>query len=187
MRLRSTQSPRPPRSRALSRIVVRKAPGDARRGILVAGSFVLPCALGRGGIVRGKREGDGGTPAGTHRLLGGFYRADRLGRPAGTLPFRAIRPGDGWCDDPRSPAYNRPVRLPSRFGHEVMWRNDGLYDCVIDIAWNRGPIARGRGSAIFLHLARDGLKPTEGCVAVPRARLAHLLPRIGRRTRLVVL
>ncbi len=166
--------------------MVRRAPGRAPRGILVAGSLVLPCAIGRGGIVRDKREGDGGTPAGSHRLLGGFFRADRLRRPSG-LVFRAIGPMDGWCDDARSAAYNRPVRLPSRFGHEVMWREDGLYDCVIDIAWNRGPVRKKRGSAIFLHLARDGLKPTEGCVAVPRARLHHLLARIEPATRLIVL
>ena len=49
-----------------------------------------------------------------------------------------------------------------------MWRDDHLYDVVLDIAWNRGPIVKGRGSAIFLHLARPGFLPTEGCVAVDR-------------------
>lgn len=156
--------------------------GDRSRGRLVAGPIALPCRLGRAGPRPFKREGDGASPVGTFRLLQAFYRADRIARPRTRLPLKAIRPGDGWCDDPADRRYNRPIPLPSPARHERLWRDDPLYDVVIDIAWNRGPIRRGRGSAIFLHLRGD--RPTEGCVAVDRGAIRRLLARIGPGTRI---
>lgn len=164
----------------LSRILVRRLAGEATRGKLIAGPLVIPCALGRGGIRPVKREGDGVTPAGRFRLLQGFHRARY--RPACGLPLRPIRPQDGWCDAPKDPRYNRPVRLPFRPSHERMWREDGLYDLVLDIAYNRGPIVKGAGSAIFMHVARPGFSPTEGCVALRQADLRRLMRRLGPRT-----
>ena len=157
--------------------------GDRRRGRLIAGTLVLPCALGRSGVTRRKREGDGASPAGAFRLLGGAFRPDRVARPRCGLGLRAARRADGWCDDPRDRRYNRPVALPCPgVSCEAIWRADGLYDAVIDLDWNRGPIRPGRGSAIFLHVARPGLPPTEGCVALRRVDLMRLLPRLGPRT-----
>lgn len=166
----------------LSRLRVHSLPGNRTRGCLSAGALVVPCALGRAGPTRAKREGDGGTPVGRFRLLGIAYRADRRPRPRTLLPVKEIRPDDGWCDDPRDRRYNRPIRLPDPASHERMWRDDGLYDLVLDIAWNRGPIRRGRGSAIFLHLATRGFRPTEGCVALQPPALRRLLARLGPRT-----
>jgi L,D-peptidoglycan transpeptidase YkuD (ErfK/YbiS/YcfS/YnhG family) len=148
--------------------------------------MVLPCALGRSGITRAKREGDGASPVGIFALLQGFYRADHGPRPRSGLRLRPIRPRDGWSDDPADRRYNCPVPLPCPTGHEVLWREDHLYDIVIDIAWNRGPIRRGRGSAIFLHLARPGFEPTAGCVAVEPAKARRLLERIGPGTRIEI-
>ena len=172
----------------LSRLVVRASVADRRRGQVLAGPAVIPCALGRGGIGRVKREGDGRTPRGAFRLRAGGFRADRVGpRPRSLLALRAIRPRDGWCDDPADRRYNRPLRLPCPgVGAERMWREDGLYDLVIDLDYNRGPIRPGRGSAIFLHVARPGYPPTEGCVALERADLVRLLRRLGPRTRLAI-
>lgn len=172
------------RRTTLTTIHVYRSPLDHRRGRLVAGALALPCALGRSGTTHAKREGDGATPVGTFRILQAFYRADRGPRPRSRLPLRPIGPGDGWCDDPADRRYNRRVPLPCRSSHEEMWRADGLYDLVVDIAWNRGPIVRGRGSAIFLHLARPGFEPTAGCVAVEPAKARRLLERIGPRTRI---
>lgn len=165
---------------------VRPLVGDRTRGHLLSGPAVVPCALGRSGIAQVKREGDGASPRGVFRLRGGAYRPDRLrSRPATRLPLRAARPDDGWCDDPRDRRYNRPVRLPlPGTSAETLWREDGLYDLVIDLDCNRGPIRPGRGSAIFLHVARPGYRPTEGCVALGRADLVRLLRRLGPRTRL---
>ncbi|MGO4570795.1 L,D-transpeptidase family protein [Microvirga sp. 2TAF3] len=165
-------------------IVVHRSPLDHRRGRLQAGNLVLPCALGRSGTRYGKREGDGASPIGRFALLQGFYRADHGPRPRSGLRLRPIRRGDGWSDDPKDRRYNRLVPLPCPTSHEKMWRDDHLYDVVIDIGWNRGPITRGRGSAIFLHLARPGFTPTEGCVAVDRAMIRRLMERIGPETRI---
>ncbi|KMO27857.1 L,D-transpeptidase catalytic domain protein, partial [Methylobacterium variabile] len=112
----------------------------------------------------------------------------RLGRrPATPLPLRPIRPDDGWCDDPRDRRYNQPLTLPAPgISAERLWRDDGLYDLVIDLDYNRGPIRRGRGSAIFLHVARPGFRPTEGCVALRRPDLVRLLRRLGPATRLTI-
>ena len=170
----------------LDLIRVYRSPIDHRRGRIVAGSLTLPCALGRGGTTRFKREGDGATPVGRFRLLGCFYRADRSPRPPTRLPVGTIGPTDGWCDDPEDRRYNRPVRLPYRARHERLWRDDPLYDVVVDIAWNRGPVVKGRGSAIFLHLARPDLAPTEGCVAVPAGAARRLLQRIAPNTRIEI-
>jgi L,D-peptidoglycan transpeptidase YkuD (ErfK/YbiS/YcfS/YnhG family) len=170
------------RRRSLDIIRVFRSPVDPRHGRLVAGTLVLPCALGQSGLVRAKREGDGGTPIGRHRVLGGFYRPDRTRRPRTTLKLIPIRPDDGWCDAPGDRRYNRPVRLPYKASHERMWRDDHLYDIVLDLSWNRRPAVPGRGSAIFLHSARPGFAPTEGCVAVDRRVIARLVERIGPRT-----
>ncbi|ACK82719.1 L,D-transpeptidase family protein [Methylorubrum extorquens] len=177
---------RPPGALGLLR--VRPLPGDPTRGTLIAGGVVIPCALGRSGITTQKREGDGASPRGIFRLRGGFYRPDRfLVRPVSALPLRATRRDDGWCDAPQDRRYNRPIRLPSTAASaEQLWRDDGLYDLVIDLDYNRGPIRPGRGSAIFLHIARSGYRPTEGCVALKPADLLRLLRRLGPGTRMKI-
>jgi L,D-peptidoglycan transpeptidase YkuD (ErfK/YbiS/YcfS/YnhG family) len=182
----SRRPPKPPKRTTLATIRVHRSPLDRRRGRLVAGSLVLPCALGRSGTRHGKREGDGATPIGRFRALQAFYRRDRLRRPGTRLPLAATSPRDGWCDDPGDRNYNCPVRLPYPGRHERMQREDGLYDVVVDLAYNRGPIRKGRGSAIFLHCANPGLTPTEGCVAVDPRLVARLLALIGPRTRIEV-
>lgn len=175
-----------PKSAILSRIRVFARVADRRRGLIVAGNLILPCALGAGAIGHAKREGDGATPAGTHRAVRGWYRPDRVRRPVTRIPLEALRRTDGWCDAPGHRRYNRKVDLPFGARHETMWRDDHLYDVVVDLGWNARPRVQGRGSAIFLHLARDGFGPTEGCIAVPRGRAHRLLAAIGPRTRIVV-
>lgn len=167
-------------------IRVHSLPSDRRKGILVAGCLVLPCALGRGGVRRHKREGDGGTPAGALRALAARYRDDRWRRSPTGLSLTRIGPADGWCDDPGHRRYNRPVTLPFRAGHERLHRDDAVYDVVVILDWNMRPAIRGRGSAIFLHLARPGYAPTEGCIAVSAAGMRRLLPLLHRSTRIVV-
>jgi L,D-peptidoglycan transpeptidase YkuD (ErfK/YbiS/YcfS/YnhG family) len=161
-------------------------PGERGRGRVIAGSVVIRCALGPAGIRRTKREGDGATPTGKFRLEYALVRPDRLNRPHARLPIGRLRPDDGWCDDPRSPLYNKPVRRPFTRGHERLWRDDGLYDCVVVLDYNRHRVRKAQGSAIFLHVAAPDLTPTAGCVAVPRPALLRLLRRIGGRTRMVI-
>ncbi len=150
----------------ISRVRVSRRPGTRHQGILRVGGLSLPVALGRSGIGADKREGDGRTPAGRWRILALLYRPDHGPRPASRLPARP----------------NRPVTLPlggaRTASHEQMWRDDALYDLVLVIDHNQRPRVAGRGSAVFVHLARPGFKATEGCVALRRADMKRLLARL---------
>lgn len=163
-------------------ILVRARPGKREQGLLQLGALVFPCALGKGGISVAKREGDGATPLGPMRVLGGYFRARQTSDIAplrvARLPLAPIPPDLGWCDAPGDRNYNRPVSLPYPASHERMARADRLYDVVLVLDWNLRPARRGRGSAIFLHLARPGFLPTEGCVAVSRRTMARLLAHL---------
>lgn len=136
---------------------------------------VWRAALGGGGVRVEKQEGDGATPAGLLPLRRVLYRADRVPIPRAAVPREPIDARDGWCDDPASTAYNRPVRLPWAGRHEELWRRDGLYDIVGVLGWNDAPVVRGRGSAIFLHVARPRYEPTEGCIALALPDLQEVL------------
>ena len=158
---------------------MRTAPGSRTLGWLTAGPLAIRVALGRGGVLANKREGDGGTPRGRFRLLRLWFRGDRGGRPRTLLPVRPIRPGDAWCEDPADRHYNRPIKAS---GGDHLWRDDALYDLVIEIDHNTRPRTAGRGSAVFIHVARPGFAPTAGCVALEKRRLRHLLARLGPKT-----
>ncbi|MEY3004758.1 MAG: hypothetical protein RLZZ491_1934 [Pseudomonadota bacterium] len=145
---------------------------------------VFACTIGRSGVTRSKREGDGATPAGVHRIVGCLYRPDRMARPCDwAVP---IRPGDLWCDDPRHEDYNLMVRAPFAARHECLRRADPLYDIVLITDWNWPQAERDRGSAIFIHAWRKPGHPTAGCVALDPVDLAWIVARIGFQTRLVV-
>lgn len=155
------------------------------RGFLTIGAVSVPCLLGRSGLRHLKREGDGATPIGSFALERMMYRPGSPALPKSRFGGRALRVDDGWCDDPRSLAYNRLVRLPFAASHEKLWRNDHLYDVVITTSHNQRPRVRGAGSAIFFHLT--GEKPfTQGCVAVKASDMRKVLSLCGRRARLVI-
>jgi len=148
-------------------------------GIMRIGEQRVRCALGRGGVVAAadKREGDGASPAGTWPIRRVLYRPDRGPAPNTILPVQAIEPDDGWCDDPADANYNQPIKHPYAASAEHLWRDDGVYDLVVVLGHNDDPVVPGRGSAIFLHLARADYGPTEGCVALARSGLEALLAR----------
>ncbi len=135
----------------------------------------VPCALGRNRVHHRKVEGDGATPAGRFALRTVYFRPDRVPLPQTRLPVKRIAPTDGWCDDPEDPRYNRPITLPDSARHEVLWREDRLYDLLVVIGYNDAPVTPGLGSAIFLHIASPGYQPTEGCVALAQHHLQDLL------------
>ncbi len=167
-------------------LVLSSLSARGHRGILRLGPLTFACALGRGGCRACKREGDGATPVGRWRLRRVLYRADRLPRPRTALPVRALTRHDGWCDAAFDRNYNRHVHHPYRASAERLWREDGLYDLIVVVGYNDVPRIRGRGSAIFIHVARPGLAPTEGCIALARVHLLRLLERIGRRASVAV-
>ena len=142
------------------------------------------CAVGRSGIAIKRHEGDGVTPVGIWPLRYVLYRADRLERPETALPLRALTRNEGWCDSPSDRNYNRLVALPYDASHEKMWRQDRLYDIVVVLGFNDGPPIAGKGSAIFLHVARKGYAPTEGCVALAQPDLLDAL-RVATSTSVV--
>jgi L,D-peptidoglycan transpeptidase YkuD (ErfK/YbiS/YcfS/YnhG family) len=174
------------RDRPLSMIRVNPAAGNPRRGWLTAEGWTIPVALGRGGIKANKREGDGGTPRGVFFPKRLWWRADRHVRPKTHLTVRPIRPEDAWCEDPADRHYNQAIRLARGVSGDRLTRDDHLYDFIVEIDHNTGPRIAGRGSAVFLHLARENFSPTAGCVSMNRSGMLRLLQRMGPRTRIVI-
>ena len=153
---------------------------DGKARLLHAGERTIPCSIGKGGLIAAgdKREGDGASPIGVWPIRGVLLRPDRVALPAGLqLPWRWIRPSDGWSDGVDDPAYNRPVRHPHGFSAERLWREDELYDVIVVLGHNDAPAVPGAGSAIFFHCWRDGAD-TEGCVAIAKDAMVGLLPRL---------
>ncbi len=143
-------------------------------------------ALGRGGIKASKREGDGGTPAGWFHPVRLWWRRDRLPRPRTLLPLRAIRPDDAWCEDPLDRRYNRAFRRSANEPGDRLCRDDGLYDLIVEIDHNTRPRVAGRGSAVFIHVAREHFAPTAGCVGLRRNELLQLLQSLSPKTRIII-
>jgi L,D-peptidoglycan transpeptidase YkuD (ErfK/YbiS/YcfS/YnhG family) len=173
-----------PRRKRLLRVHTLSA--SATRGLLCLGALRLPCALGRTGRRAIKREGDGATPMGTFTLCEILYRPDRVRKPRAGLPVRATRSSEGWCDDVRDANYNRKVRLPYTASAETLWRDDRIYDIIVVLDHNRRPRAKGRGSAIFMHLARPDYAATAGCIALSLNDLRRLLTLLGPATAVYV-
>jgi L,D-peptidoglycan transpeptidase YkuD (ErfK/YbiS/YcfS/YnhG family) len=171
---------------SLGTIHVSTRPGRPSQGWLRAGSWRVPVALGRTGVRANKREGDGGTPHGRFHPLRVWWRADRLPRPATVLPVRRIGRADAWSEDPADRRYNRPFRRSANEPGDRLWREDGLYDLFVEIDHNTRPRVAGRGSAVFIHVARPGFAPTAGCIALRQADLRRLLRRITRKTRIII-
>jgi L,D-peptidoglycan transpeptidase YkuD (ErfK/YbiS/YcfS/YnhG family) len=173
---------RPMAGISLHRLTVTRKPAQPSRGIMIAGALALPVALGRGGVKANKREGDGATPRGRFRLKRLWWRNDRHARPRTFLPVRPIRHNDGWCEDPRDRRYNRHVTVPTASNADRLARGDALYDFIIELDHNTRPRVAGRGSAVFIHIARDGFAPTAGCVALTMPALRRLIARLGPHT-----
>lgn len=171
---------------AFSLLRVRPKPGSRNRGVLIAGHLAIPVALGRSGIRANKREGDGATPQGRFRLRRLWWRADRSPRPVTLLPAVRIEPHISWCENTYDPRYNRPFRRSANEPGDRLWRADRLYDFIIEIDHNTRPRVAGRGSAVFLHVARPDRSPTAGCIAFAVPDLRRLLARLGPKTRIAI-
>ncbi|MHC8491532.1 L,D-transpeptidase family protein [Thalassospira sp. SM2505] len=153
-------------------------------GVLRVGDHEFRCAFGVNGIIdaHSKTEGDGKTPAGRWKLRYVMYRSDRRPCPRTKLPATTISFSDGWCDDPDHPSYNCPVRLPFSGSHEKLWRDDNLYNIVVVLGHNDDPPVPGKGSAIFMHIAKPDYSGTEGCIALSEQDLETLLGLVQYET-----
>ncbi len=142
------------------------------------------CALGKGGVISdvNKREGDNCTPAGLYPLRWLYYRPDRVERPTTLIETRPLAQDDGWCDEPNDKNYNSPITMPYKASGEALWRDDGCYDLLAVIGHNDQPATPDKGSAIFIHVARDGMSPTRGCVALSKPDLLEVFKTICLET-----
>lgn len=153
---------------------------SAGKKTLRLGKKTYTCAIGKNGFMDESegREGDGKTPLGSYPLRYGMFRTDRIELPETELVMWPIREEDGWCDAPDDPVYNRPVRLPYPASAEKLYRDSHVYDVILVLGHNDAPPAPDMGSAIFLHIAREGYKPTQGCVALTREDMLEMLPKL---------
>lgn len=151
-------------------------------GTLIWNEKTYRCAIGKNGCTEDKKEGDGKTPIGCFPVGELFYRADKIEKPNTVLPLHATRTIDGWCDDPDNSRYNTFVKLPYEASAEKLWREDDIYDIVLTLGYNDNPIVPGKGSAIFLHIARENYSGTEGCIALSLPDMLEILSTIQNNT-----
>ena len=144
------------------------------------------CVLGWGSVCANKYEGDGVTPVGRWPLRSVYYRPDRISRPNTLLPTQALKPEDGWCDDPKNAAYNQHIKKPFAASYEDLWREDGIYDLIVVLGHNDSPPQPDKGSAIFMHVVQPDLSPTEGCIALALDDLVEILEGSGPDTAIVI-
>lgn len=157
------------------------------KGILNFNGKQYRCALGKGGVQVDKQEGDGATPVGCFSIRKIFYRPDKFEKPPKTtFPTQVLAQNDGWSDDVNMPEYNSYVKLPYNGSHEKLWRDDYLYDIIVVLGYNDNPPLTGRGSAIFMHIARQGYTPTAGCVALSKEDLLEILRTTDTTTQVCI-
>ena len=152
-----------------------KKENPVQKGILSFLGKEYLCALGRGGMNVKESEGDGITPLGTWPIRRGFYREDRIEKPKSCISFTPITQNMGWCDAPQDLLYNQLVELPFKSSHETLWRDDPLYDLILVLGYNDDPVISGKGSAIFMHIARQNYTPTAGCIALNQSDLLEII------------
>lgn len=169
-------------------IIVEAKTGKDTIGKLTIGDKVFDCALGKGGITdeANKVEGDSKTPSGTYSLRYLLWRRDKNPRPETRLEVKEISENLGWCDDVNDPKYNRLVALPYAASHEKIWREDDLYDYVVVLGHNDNPPIAGKGSAIFMHVARNEFTPTAGCVGLKKEDLLEVLKNLDGNSKIII-
>ena len=159
-------------------IIVKKS------GFLKYKKFKFRCALGKGGIKQKEREGDFITPKGKFKLIKIYYRSDRIKKISSTLKKIKIKKNMGWCDDVSSNYYNKQIKINKKIGHEKLHRKDNVYDIIVVLNYNLNPIIKGKGSAIFLHVAKKNYNKTQGCIALKKNELLYLVSKIKKNTQI---
>jgi L,D-peptidoglycan transpeptidase YkuD (ErfK/YbiS/YcfS/YnhG family) len=149
-------------------------------GLIKYKNLKFRCALGKAGIGEKKKEGDFITPKGKYKITKVYYRADRIKKIKTNFRLYQIKKNMGWCDDPLSKNYNKLIKLPSKFGHEKLYRKDKLYDLILILNYNFKPIIKNKGSAIFIHIANKNYKKTMGCIGLKKKDLIFILKDIKK-------
>ena len=157
-----------------------------KNGFLINGKLKYKCSIGHNGLSNNKSEGDGCTPIGTFKINKILYRPDKISNHKFILDSEIIEEKDGWCDDIKSDSYNQKIDFPFKRSAEHLYRNDDLYDVVCIIDYNLNPIIRGKGSAIFLHVAKDDYSPTEGCIAINKDELIQIAINLDNNSTIMI-
>ena len=157
-----------------------------KSGYLKYRDLKFKCALGKSGIGRKKIEGDNITPKGIFKIVKIYYRNDRIKKIASNLKLIKTTKRMGWCDDPNSKNYNKLIRLPEKYSHEKLYREDNLYDLVLVLNYNMRPIIKNKGSAIFIHVANKNYKKTAGCITLKKTHLIHIVGKIKKNTKVLI-
>jgi L,D-peptidoglycan transpeptidase YkuD (ErfK/YbiS/YcfS/YnhG family) len=157
-----------------------------KNGYLEYKNLKFRCALGKAGIGVKKIEGDNVTPRGIFKITKIYYRSDKIKNIKTSLRKIEIKKNMGWCDDSNSNFYNKEIKLPSKFNHEKLYRQDNLYDIVAVLDYNMNPVIKSKGSAIFIHIASKSYKKTEGCIALKKKHIIKMLSQIKKTTKIKI-
>ena len=157
-----------------------------KKHLLLYKGYKLKCSIGKSGIISSKKEGDLATPKGTFKLGALYYRKDSNKPLKCKIKKILIKKKMGWCNDSRSKKYNQEIRFPFKYKAEKLYRNDKIYDLFINIKYNFCPVIKGKGSAIFLHVADSKYKPTKGCIAILKKDFLKILPLINNKTKISI-
>ena len=161
-------------------IIVKKS------GYLKYKNLKFRCALGKGGVKKKTMEGDNITPKGTFKIIKIYYRSDKIKKIETLIKKNKIKKNMGWCDDPNSRFYNKLINLPTKYSHEKLYRNDNLYDLIVVLSYNTNPIIKNKGSAIFLHIAKNSYRKTKGCIALKKNHLIKIISKIKKNTKIKI-
>jgi len=158
-----------------------------KSGYLKHKNLRFRCALGKSGVKKKIKEGDNVTPKGTYKIVDIYYRKDRVKNISSKFKLIKITKKMGWCDDPSSKNYNQLIKLPTKYGHEKLYRKDNIYDLIIIINYNMNPTVKNKGSAIFIHLTNKFYKKTKGCIALKKNNLIKLIENISESTKIKII
>jgi L,D-peptidoglycan transpeptidase YkuD (ErfK/YbiS/YcfS/YnhG family) len=161
-------------------IIVKKS------GYLKYKNFKFRCTLGKSGIKKKIKEGDCITPKGIFKITKIYYRADKIKKINTIIKKIKIKKNIGWCDDPKSKYYNKEIKLPTKYNHEKLYRNDNLYDLIVVLNYNINPIIKNKGSAIFLHITKKSYQKTKGCIALKKKHLIEIISKIKKNTKVKI-
>ena len=78
------------------------------------------------------------------------------------------------------------LKLPVGESAEKLFRSDDLYDLIFVLDYNINPIVKNKGSAIFLHVAKNDFSGTEGCIALKKNDLIEIAEKIDHQTQILI-
>jgi L,D-peptidoglycan transpeptidase YkuD (ErfK/YbiS/YcfS/YnhG family) len=158
-----------------------------KSGYLKFNKQKFKCALGKGGVGKKRAEGDNITPKGNYKIIDIYYRKDRIKKITSKIKLLKINKNMGWCDDPTSKKYNQLILLPTKWGHEKLYRKDNIYDLVIVLNYNMNPVIKNKGSAIFIHITKKNYTATRGCIALKKKNLLKLIKIIDKNEKIKIM